>query len=133
MYRVCFHHLPFDEDVSSGTDHALHQWVELLMGFGVSEAAVIDEVGIGEFQFPAQLEVTRYSTLDLFLKATSNHTFVEQGGPDFRTVSVGPDTWLIFGGWRTLPKPDISLPTTTAFYAREAAAIVLGGLTWPLR
>lgn len=123
--KLCIHFEEFDRDVSSGTDHALHQWHELCLAFGVTELAVVNLSGEPVHAINDSLPVVEFETLDAFCEAHPKNYFLEQGGPDHIGVKIPDDGWLVIGASYGLPRSDLSIPVTAALYPREAAAIVL--------
>jgi len=127
--KICFFHQPFDVDVSSGTDHARHQWHELASAFGVTKMAVINETYDEFSPVNSTIKVHKYNNLSSFLKRKMC-IFVEQGDyPNHRSVRIPADHWIVFGGAQGLPRnldgKYITIPTKTALYPRQAAAIIL--------
>lgn len=138
--KLCFHHQPIDVDVSSGTEHARHQWHELAMGYNVTELAVINHTSEPYLPLNDSLPVTEYPDIESFIQehATKRNqvVFVEQG--DFTLCHKYPfrdDQWIVVGGSAGLPLnvanvQYVSLAASTALYPREAAAIALDSANW---
>ena len=127
--KICIFHQPFDIDVSSGTDHARHQWHELVCAFGVTEMAVINQTKDEFGPVNDRVRVTEYRSLNAFFLG-KRCVFVEQGPfPDHRGVRVPADHWIVFGGAQGLPLnldgQYMTIPTRTSLYPRQAAAIIL--------
>lgn len=130
--RVCIHHEAFDRDVSSGNDHAAHQWHELCSAFGVTHLAVINESGEPFLQINDSVEVTEITSLD---DLDGPMVGFEVGNfPNHRGTQFNDDCWLVFGGAIGIPTGmrTYTIPTPVALYPREAAAIVLEN-QWQLR
>ena len=130
--KICFHHEDFDRDVSSGTIHSLHQWVELSTAFSVTQCAVIN---LSSEHIPAMggpVEVFEFSSIDDFLANTDGtKTFVDIGGTNFHGADLSAIDWLVFGGTHGLPKADLSIDTgSVALYPRLAAAIIMEAVSW---
>lgn len=130
MVKLCFHHEPFDRDVSSGTIHALYQWFELFHAFGVTECAIINLSGDTLPLIDSNMTVTEYASLDDFENSTSgNKVYLEHGGADYHSFDHTNTDWLVTGGTGGLPRADIGIDTgTVALYPREATAIVLASM-----
>jgi hypothetical protein len=131
--KVCFRHEQFDSDVSSGTDHALYQWVNLCIAFGVSEIAIINT---SEDTIPVitpDLTVHKYSTFEDFTSefGHENLTYVEMGGDPYHTFDYSTTEWLVFGGTAGLPHAHVGIDTgLIGLFPREAAAIILAATKW---
>lgn len=135
--KVCFYHQDRDVDVSSGTEHARHQWHETCMSFGVTELAVINETDTPYKPVNDSLPVTEYATIDDFMEATQGeYYFIEQGDyPSHREITSPNGHWVCIGGTQGLPRDltsdadhDIEYFTINAeaiLYPREAAVIIL--------
>ena len=133
--KLCFHHELFDDDVSSGTIHALYQWFELCHAFDVCEVAIINLSGDEIPLIDSLMQVNEFPDLEKFIDFTNRHgdrlTYVEMGGPNFKCYDFSCTDWLIIGGVKGLQVSDVSLPSTrVALYPREAAAIVLAEALW---
>lgn len=135
--KVCFYHQDRDVDVSSGTDHARHQWHETCMAFGVTELAVINETETAYTAVNDSLPVTEYPTFQAFLDATNGeYYFIESGEyPSHRQIDTPNDHWVCIGGTGGLPEgltgdaqhniEYFSIKAETILYPREAAVIIL--------
>ena len=126
--KLCFYHQKFDIDVSSGTEHALSQWHELAMAFGVTEIAIINETDDEIKQINEDITITQYPSLEEFLDDNSNFIFVEMDGENHHQHNIDNDAWYVFGGYQGIPtnlEPRIKIDTKVALYPREAAAIIL--------
>lgn len=128
--KVCFHHQPFDVDVSSGTIHALYQWFELFHAFDVTECAVINESGDVLPNIDSDMKVREYRSLSAFLSGADGRVaYVEMGGASHKEYDFSHTDWLLFGGTNGLPLFDVGIETgNVALYPREAAAIILAAL-----
>lgn len=131
--RVCFWHEDFDTDVSSGTEHAVHQWHETITAFNVKHVAVINEAE-HVFAPPSDsYKFESFSSFPDFLKSygTDELFFVEKGDfTNHRQVWIPATSWVIIGGAYGLPmdRPDttyVTIPTRASLYPMHAAAIVL--------
>ena len=128
--KVCFHHQPFDVDVSSGTIHAFYQWFELFHAFDIDECAIINSSGDRPPVIDSHMVIAEYKSLGDFLNHERGEVaFVEKGGDDYRDYDFRGVDWLVFGGTQGLPAADVGILTNdVALYPREAAAIVLAAL-----
>ena len=126
--KLCFYHQDFDLDVSSGTEHAISQWHELAMAFGVKEIAIINETNDEIPCLNENIDIKEYKSLDEFILNNENIIFVEMDGVSHRECKLDIDAWYIFGGYKGIPidlQPRIKINTPVALYPREAAAIIL--------
>jgi hypothetical protein len=130
--RVCFHHEDFDRDVSSGTIHSLHQWVELCNAFSVGQCAIINRSDGPIPAISGPVVVLEFGSLADFLSGTDGEkTYVERGGPNFRDADLSAVDWVVFGGTGGLPEADLSIETgLVALYPRLAAAIIMEAVAW---
>jgi len=119
-------------DVSSGTIHAAHQWHELLLGFGVTGAYVVNTSGA---EFPQVNDSLVFHEVEDLAQVPGPIVGIEQGDhPNHRGVSFPDDCCIAIGGAYGLSGLDeyFTIPTPAALYPREAAAIVLEE-QWQLR
>jgi len=131
--RVCFHFEPSSRDVSSGMEHSLHQWHELLYSFGVDVAYVInttDSVIKSVNDSIDFIEVEGISDVPGPVVAISigNHANHRNNKfPDNAVVYIGGSA-----GTQYVDAEHFTIPSRAVLYPREAAAIVLEE-QWQLR
>lgn len=133
--NVCIHFVENWFDVSSGTIDSLHQWNELLCCFGVENLFVINQTNIKWSVGSGRYSVSEYKTLDEFLVETNlDAIFVEQGsGCHYKKHSYSKDQCYLFGGYKNLPRSDVSIPTgKPCLYQMQAVSIILSEATWQL-
>ncbi len=126
--KLCIHHQPFDVDVSSGTNHAAHQWHELCAAFGVTELAVVNETGE---PFPAINDSVLVREITGVDQLSGERVFLEVGPhPSVDGADIG-DAWLVIGGAAGNFEMGryLTIPVETSLYPREAAAIALWELS----
>ena len=130
--KLCFHHQDFDIDVSSGTVHALYQWFELLLAFGISECAIVNTTSEKIPLISSDILVHEFNSFSDFEIAFGNEKFlyVEKGGPDYRSMgNFSSYDWILIGGVEGFEHSDAEIPTgNSSLYPREAAAIILSRL-----
>lgn len=130
--KLVFHHEDFDRDVSSGTSHALSQWMELCSAFDVTDVIIINKTP-DKLVYPNQeINVQTLPSLKYFLLLEEPYIFVEQGGhPCYSSLDYKGE-WLVFGGHRGLPMIEgtkyVTIKTPVALYPREAAAVVMSNI-----
>jgi hypothetical protein len=132
--RVLFHHEPFDRDVSSGTEHAAHQWYDLLAGVGVTAAAVLNLSGDPwPHAISSDVAVEEFLAITEFQTAHAGEIVIATalGAPNnYRGYDYSGGDWLYIGGTTITGLPyssAVSIPAVGGreFYPREAAAIIL--------
>ena len=134
--KVLFHHEPFDVDVSSGTEHAAFQWMELFRAMGMEGAAVINVSGLPYPQVDSDFMIEELSSPAQFLKRYPEARVLgtgRHGRSRYRDFKYAEYDWIEFGGAAGCIFPaEVSIETFGGrdLYPREAAAIILGEMAW---
>lgn len=104
------------------------RWSHTAKAFGVTDLRFVEVDPMPEFG-DAEINLTKYKTLNDAIKGLKNLVYVEQGGQHLESFKFPKDPTLVFGGdYGELPKADVSIDTAIPLHADITLGIVLN--TW---